>query len=344
MSEVNRKVMISDIDFFPADIQQDIGKVVATLKTLTTEQPPLGEALHHVLIRSKGKLLRPSLLLLAGRFQCSMTPQSSWNERDLIDTAASVELLHTATLIHDDVIDGVKTRRGNPTINELYGDQFAILLADFSYAQSLKFALKTQQIESLTIFAQTAINIVKSEILSRVPISLTEPVDFKTLIAQYFEMIDWRTAGLFAACCHMGSLLAGGTESQIKRLSQFGLYLGRSFQIVDDILDFVGSEPQLGKPIGSDLRNGVLTLPMILALKHGRRKSRLWKILGKPTLDADAVREGIQDVKESGGVKLAYETAQKWKDKAKLALHGLPVNGYKNALESLAEYIVQRLK
>jgi len=343
MPKANSESDSLKVDFFPPDIRKDIEQVETTLKQITAEQPPLGDALHHILIQCKGKRLRPLVLVLAGRCQHSITPQVQWNEQNLITAAVSIELLHTATLIHDDVIDESTIRRGNPSINALWGDDFAILLADFSYAQSLKFALKAKNFEALSIFTQTAINIAKSEILTRTPFSLVEPVDFTYLTKNYYDIIDWRTAGLFAACCQIGALLAGGNKGQIHRLSTFGLSLGRSFQIIDDILDFVGNEKEIGKPIGSDLRNGVLTLPTILALKNVDSGSELWQMVGKSSLHSSQVLEGLKCVKEAGGIRLAYTEAQKWIDKAKQMLQGLPGSGYRTALETLADYTIQRL-
>ena len=201
-----------------------------------------------------GKRLRPILVLLSGRMFGDGNP-------GLVRMAAVVEMIHTATLVHDDVIDMAKTRRGRPSINVVWGNHTSVLAGDWLYMQAFQVALRERNFAVLDVLIELTQRMVEGELLQldRIgKIAITE--------ADYMELIDRKTASLFSACARLGAISSGADESAEARLSEYAWDLGVAFQLIDDILDFTSREKVLGKPVGNDLREGKVTLPLIYAL------------------------------------------------------------------------------
>ena len=329
---------------FSQTISQDLSRVEEELKRFASEPGILGETINHHIIKGKGKLLRPAIMLLVGRLQHSVSHASNWDTNSLITLAASIELFHSATLLLDDVIDNAKTRRGIPTVNSIWGNKIAILVADYCLAKTFNWVIETKMLKVTSIFSKIALEVSKSEILKEGSNSPCMNNDLEAIKKAYYSQIDSRTASLFSASCQIGSIIGGGSTQERGSFGKFGLYLGRSFQIVDDILDFVGEEEQLGKPIGNDLQNGRVTLPTILTLETLAGDNILWGIMQPKKLNPSLVKEGLQIVKSSGGIEKAYSEAQKWKEKAMSVLNILPDNEYREHLKGITEYSVQRKK
>lgn len=307
-------------------IRQEMVQVEEKLNQVVRDAPPqMSEQLAHVL--NGGKLIRPALTLLAGKFY-------QGNLNSLITVAAAVELLHTATLMHDDVIDNSHFRRGKPTINSLWGNFQAVLLGDYVFAASAHMTAETENIRAMKLHAQTLMIICRGEIEESL-----SPFDQNR--EHYFQRIGDKTASLFSAATEFGAILSEAPEGAVQSLKEYGYNLGMSFQIVDDILDFVGQMETMGKPVASDLSQGVLTLPTILFLERPQSKA-IKEIFER---DRESGIKLIMDkVYEPGVLEECYHIAQGYCSRACLALEQLPHNPISSLLSSLTDQIIKRAK
>jgi len=309
----------------------DLQKVEALLlEIVQVEQAPLAALLGHI-VQNKGKRLRPAIVLLAAKF-CRYPLDR------LAPVAAAVELLHTASLVHDDVIDNAATRRGNPTLNALAGSRAPILIGDFIFAKSAQTAVMGHNLRVMDVFARTLMRICEGElheVLStrRWPQSTDE----------YHEKIACKTASLFSLSAECGAILSGANEDFIVALRDYGHNVGMAFQIVDDVLDLVGDEGQLGKPVGGDLRQGTITLPIIYHLDSAPADSMVRAIVAGDNHAEAEIQEAIRLIVQSPAIAMSYADARAFARAAKSALCILPDNQYRRALARLADYIVERI-
>lgn len=320
-----------DLKTLYAPVARDLADVEANFKKLAdswkAEFPELHDMLRHILVG--GKILRPALTFMSGR---CIDGQS----RKILSMATANELMHIATLVHDDAIDRADTRRGRLTVNKLWGTEKAILLGDFLFARAGEFAASTDNLRVTKLFSQTLGIIAVGELRQARDIYSSDQG-----MAKYLQRIAGKTAALLKMSAESGAILAGGTEAQIEALAGYGYNLGLAFQIVDDILDFIGTEAELGKPVGSDLRQGTVTLPALLLIqKHPN---------GNPVSDflAGKDREGsiaraIELIKSEGLIDESYKLAASYSRKAVSLLEDLPDNACRRGLASLADYLVQR--
>jgi octaprenyl-diphosphate synthase len=274
-----------------------------------------------------GKMLRPGLVLLAGAACGSIT-------REHIRAGAIVEAIHNATLLHDDVMDEGQKRRGKPTANSLWGNEAAVLLGDFLLSKVFVMGACLEP-EVIRIIAEAAVRICKGELrqlIQRRNWQLSEP--------EYIEIITDKSAGLFACCCHLGGLLAGGRKAEIRSLADFGQNTGIAFQIVDDLLDIIGDEGRAGKTLGSDFRENKPTLAIIHFLSELDAKDRGMVIhaLSTPGSDRQTVMELLG---RSGSLEYAQERARWFATQAIAALAGLKDSDAKQALIQTADFIGQ---
>lgn len=283
------------------------------------------------LVGAGGKRIRPALTIMAAR----MRPVEA---EKLHSLAAAVELLHTASLVHDDLIDNSLFRRGMPTLNVSWSPAATILMGDFLFARSAQLAAETDNIRIVNIFASTLMTIVGGELNqlfndghSRVP-----------TVDEYHERIYAKTASLFAAGTEMGSILSGAPEEEIKTQRDFGYYLGMAFQIIDDILDFRGDEEHIGKPVANDLRQGIATLPVMLFNEQQPDHPTILKAVRREGVSDDEIHEIVDRIRASGSVEMAMETAVKFARQAQDALNKLPGNLYTQAIHGLIEYTISR--
>jgi len=290
--------------------------------------PDLHSALEH-LLTAGGKRIRPSLGLLVGNMLGGA-------EEKLILLGAAVELLHTATLVHDDLIDGALLRRGMPTLNARWSPAATVLTGDFLFARAAKLAAEADYLPLMKLFAETLTTIVNGELTQM--FSAHGVIDRKN----YYNRIYAKTASLF----EMGSLAAAmvSTEDEEMRESMkaFGYEVGMAFQIVDDILDFTGDPSTVGKPIGSDLLNGLVTLPAIYFAEANPRNEDVLSLPEGGWKDTARVQRLVDAIRQSRAVAQSLEEARQAINRAVVALEDAPASPEKDALEDLAKFIVDR--
>lgn len=279
-----------------------------------------------------GKRLRPILVLLSGRMLGDPNPT-------LIRMAAVVEMIHTATLVHDDVIDLAKTRRGRPSINVVWGNHTSVLSGDWLYMQAFQLALRERSFPMLDVLINLTQMMVEGELLQleRIgKIGVTE--------ADYFELIDRKTASLFSACARLGAMSAGAGEAVEIRMADYAWNLGIAFQLVDDILDFTSREKILGKPVGNDLREGKVTLPLIYALETADAEERklVETVLADGNYDQVPFGKILNVLHRHRGIERAQERAQAFTEKARSIIAGFPVSPYQKALTAVTDLVTAR--
>jgi octaprenyl-diphosphate synthase len=279
-----------------------------------------------------GKRLRPILVLLCGKLFSETNPS-------LIRMAAVVEMIHTATLVHDDVIDMAKTRRGRPSINVVWGNHTSVLAGDWLYMQAFQAALRERNFAVLDLLINLTQMMVEGELLQldRIgKIAVTE--------ADYMELIDRKTASLFSACARLGAIAGGADESAESRLGEYAWNLGIAFQLIDDVLDFTSREKILGKPVGNDLREGKVTLPLIYALESAEPEERrlVETVLADGNYDQVPFGKILQILHRHSGVERARERAQSFTEKARAIILEFPDSLYRRALRAVTDLVTDR--
>ena len=310
-------------------VQAELAAVEAALEAVTrSDIPAVQEMLQHVLAGG-GKRLRPAIALLAGRF-------GEYRPALLVPLAASIELLHTATLVHDDVIDESDTRRGRPTTNSRQHNAAAVMLGDYMFAHAAELICRTESLDVVKLFSRTLMAMASSELAQDLSAYQYSP---DTL--NYFGRISGKTASLFATSAEGGALAAGAPEAWVLALRDYGENVGMAFQIVDDVLDFEGDETELGKPAGSDLMQGTLTLPALLYMERHPRNNPIQKLFGNDH-SREHLAEALDAVVASGVLDESYAVARDFRDRAVAALGPLPDNLDRGALIEIADYILSR--
>ena len=313
------------------------------------------------LIGQGGKRLRPALALLAAGLQdghhevnnsrpkvdgMPAAPDEDRRPGTLIALAAAVEMLHTATLVHDDVIDGSLLRRDAPTLNASWSAGATVLAGDYMFARSAKFAAETGNVRVITIFSNTLRVIVDGEMRQ-----LSDRNDFRQDRQAYYERIYAKTASLYSAATEAAAVLVGLPQDRVQALKSFGYQFGMAFQIVDDILDFVGTDATLGKPVGSDLRQGTLTLPFLYYLRELPQPQKVVSRLlqareradaGDPGILSATVEEIVQAVRASGAIEASHQEALGFLDHAVHDLAPFNDNLCQRSLLGLCAFVVQR--
>jgi geranylgeranyl pyrophosphate synthase len=291
--------------------------------------PDLGKALD-ILLSSGGKRLRPTITILAGK-------AIKADPRRILTMAASIELLHTATLVHDDLIDGSLLRRGSPTLNSQWSAGATVLTGDFLFASAARLSSDTTSIEALKLFSQTLRTIVNGEI-SQMFASRCKPG-----MDEYYNRIYAKTASLFETSAAVAGIIGEAGKEITDSLSVFGREIGMAFQIGDDILDFTGDESVMGKPKGSDLRQGLITLPAQLFFEKFPDNPMVKKILESGCLnDRDDISRMVEDILRSDVIELSFQTANDFIRRGIQALSILPETMEKQMLISLAQSQVRR--
>jgi geranylgeranyl pyrophosphate synthase len=281
-----------------------------------------------VVLAGSGKRLRPALSLLSGHL-------GNYNLELLIPMAASVELLHTATLIHDDVIDNAATRRSRPTANSLFHNSTTVMLGDYMFAHAADQVARTGNIRVIRLFSQTLMVMAKGEIRQ----DLTA-YDSRQTVRDYLQRIGGKTASLFATACEGGAIVSDQPEEWIKALSDYGYNFGSAFQIVDDILDSSGDEAEMGKPVGSDLMQGTLTLPSLLLMEREPQSNPVQTYFARPS--KERLSQAVERVRSSDILKESYEMARSFCRRAAQAVAVLPDNGDRQTLLDLTDSILER--
>ena len=284
------------------------------------------------LIAAGGKRLRPVIILLATRFGRQVEQDKA------IALAAAVEMLHTATLVHDDFIDNALLRRGMPTLNADWSPGATVLTGDYLFARSAGLAAETDNVRVIKIFSMTLMTIVNGELNQ----FFNNGHDRPPTREEYFQRIYAKTASLFAAGAETGGILANLPEHQVQALHDYGYNLGMAFQIMDDILDFQSTESQLGKPVANDLRQGIVTLPVLNFLDKRPDHPIILKAVARKHPTDGEIQAVVAEIRASGGLQGALAEAERFAAQAQEALAPLPGNPYRTALYDLADYAVAR--
>lgn len=321
--------MSSSVSFI-TPVQEDVKSVEALIRQQAVGwHADLQAALDH-LLSSGGKRVRPSLVLLMGKLLGADTTK-------LTTLAASIELLHTATLVHDDLIDGALLRRGIPTLNASWSPAATVLTGDFLFACAAKLASDTNSIPVMDIFSRTLITIVNGEIAqlfaSRCRVNRED----------YQRRIYAKTASLFETAASTAAMISPVGDEVVAVAARFGYELGMAFQIIDDILDFTGDQASLGKPIGSDLRQGLITLPALIYIENNSDDEDCRHLLAGNCPENDAqIQRLIYSIVHSNAIELAYEEANQAVLRAEQALLRLPAGLERDCLQDMAAYFVAR--
>jgi octaprenyl-diphosphate synthase len=310
-------------------IREDLVKVGDWLSSVSqVDFSQLSELLDYSLKRG-GKGIRPALTLLTGKFY-------NYNLIYLLPMATAVELMHTATLVHDDAIDNSRVRRGRPTINSIWGEDKAVLLGDYLFAKAGEFTATTKNLRVIRLFAQTLQTISSGELSQSF-----NAFNLEQTWEQYLQRISNKTASLFSLATASGAILSQAPENSVKVLKEYGYNLGIAFQIVDDVLDFIGTEEEMGKPVGSDLAQGTLTLPAMLLLERYPEENPV-KRLFQSGDKQENIKLAIELVRNSSIVQECYGVASDYCSKACHDLSLLPDNASRQSLVELTDYVVSR--
>jgi octaprenyl-diphosphate synthase len=279
-----------------------------------------------------GKRIRPALLLLA----CRLCNHRS--ERAIL-LASVVEFIHTATLLHDDIIDEATVRRGRRSVNSRWGNDVTVLLGDFLYTKSMSMALSQDNLRILRLLSDVTLRMIEGEILE-----IERDADLQMGEADHLDIIKRKTAHLFSACMRIGGMLGEVSEAQEEALARYGSDLGICFQMVDDLLDFTADEKVLGKPVANDLREGKLTLPVIFLLRKAGRPGldKVEKILEDRGFDRVSHEEIVRLAREHGALDEARSLAEEYADRARRDLATFERSKYREALEALPDFILAR--
>jgi len=296
--------------------------------TVRADLGPVAEAMEQIL-DAGGKRLRPALVFLSA----GLGPANRTD--DIYRAAMAIEFIHNATLIHDDLIDGAPTRRGLRTIHETLGPNPAIIIGDYYFAKGANLMSQIGNPDIDAVLSQTVMTICFGEMLQ-----LTSQRRYDQSLDEYYAKIERKTAVLLAASTFCGAVLGGLEDQQVEAIRHFGRLLGMSFQIADDVLDYLATEEEVGKPVGNDLKQGTVTLPLMLARQANN--GRLDAVLAKPVLDDADYAEVVRLVRGSSGIDESYAYAKTFGDKARAELRAFPPSAYRDALESLTYYVVRR--
>ncbi len=282
------------------------------------------------LLRAGGKRLRPAVAILGSQFYA---PQAD----KVISAAAAIEMLHTATLVHDDMIDRANTRRGHPTLNSQWSGEATVLTGDYMFAVSASLAAETDSVPVVQIFSRALMTICNGE-LRQLLADRTWPPTREA----YDKRIYSKTASLFAASAEVGAVLSAAPPDKVALIRSYGHNLGMAFQIVDDVLDYVGDPSELGKPVGSDLSQGIVTLPALRYLEQARDAEAEALVRRAAQGDPQAVQQAVGAIVASGAVDGALEEAAEYVRKCREVLDGLPACPSRDILAQLADYVVAR--
>jgi octaprenyl-diphosphate synthase len=288
----------------------------------------------HYVVNRKGKQMRPMFVFLIAK----MTNNGDVNDRTYRG-ASVIELIHTATLVHDDVVDDSNRRRGFFSINALWKNKIAVLVGDYLLSKGLLLSIDNNDFDLLKIISVAVREMSEGELLQ---IEKARKLDITEEV--YFEIIRKKTATLIAACCAMGARSVNAPETEVEKMRNFGELIGMAFQIKDDLFDY-GSE-QIGKPTGIDIKEQKMTLPLIYTLNNSSEKDRRWLInsVKNHNKDKKRVKEVIDFVKRSGGLEYAVTQMKNYREQALQLLQTYPASPYKDSLELMVNYVIDRKK
>jgi geranylgeranyl pyrophosphate synthase len=315
---------------FILPVQEDIKQVEALMSAQADQNHPDLQAALNLILSAGGKRIRPALTILTGKMLGA-------KREHILSLAAAIELLHTATLVHDDLIDGSMLRRGLPTLNSRWAPGATVLTGDFVFARAAEMAAETNSIPAMKLFARTLSTIVDGEI--------TQLFNDRCLADRdkYYHRIYSKTASLFETSAQAAALISPVDDETVESLRQYGYNIGMAFQIIDDILDFTSEQTTLGKPVGNDLRQGIVTLPAIIYAEINRQDADVRFLFdGNCVQDTAQLVRLIESIRASGAIQVSLDEANRFVENGLNALHRIPASPERYALEDLAKYIVHR--
>ena len=326
---------MSDLKTIQALAAPEMAAMDALIRERLASDVVLINQVAEYIIGAGGKRLRPMLLLLAAGALGERTGKSIGP--DAHQLAAVVEFIHTATLLHDDVVDESDLRRGRKTANAVWGNAASVLVGDFLYSRSFQLMVELDRLEVMRILADTTNTIAEGEVLQLLHVRNPDTDE-----AAYLRVIERKTAVLFAAATRLGALLAGADAAACDALHRYGLALGYAFQIADDVLDYASDAATLGKNLGDDLAEGKATLPLIHAMRHSDDATRALLRDAIEQGDADALPQVLAAIEACGSLDYRRARARDYARDAEAALDGLDGNAFVAALRGLAQYSVSR--
>jgi octaprenyl-diphosphate synthase len=323
-----------DISSLYKEIRSDLDRVEDRLESWSRSANPLTAEVSGYVLRKKGKRLRPALVLLTSRL---FSPGSE----ESVFLASLVELIHTASLIHDDIVDKADVRRGKESVHAKWGPNITVLLGDYLYIKSIGLSLQSRHDRVIRLLADVSARMIEGELDEYAlggDLGITE--------GQYLNIVENKTAVLFAACCRIGAIIGLASPEEEEAVADFGLNLGKTFQIVDDLLDFTGDPGVLGKPVLSDLAEGRVTLPLIRALKAGGRsaRERIKGLIGRKDTAADERRGLLESLAAVGAFDYANGKAREFAEKSLECLGRFPDSTPRETLIRLAVFVLTRTR
>jgi octaprenyl-diphosphate synthase len=318
------------IDDIQALIAGDMDSVNELIIRRLASEVVLINQIGHYIVNSGGKRLRPVLAVLSARAM-------GYGAGRHIDLAAIVEFIHTATLLHDDVVDASELRRGKETANALWGNEASVLVGDFLYSRSFEMMVEVGSMRVMEILSKATNIISEGEVLQ-----LLNVHDADTTEERYLNVIRYKTAKLFEAACQLGAVIAGAPAEQEQAMADYGMHLGTAFQLIDDVLDYSASSQEMGKNVGDDLAEGKPTLPLIYVMRQGTEQQA--KVVREAIEQGglDRLDEVMAAVESTGAIAYTAQTAREEADRAIAALANIPDSPYKQAMVSLASFAVER--
>ena len=313
-----------------APIEDDMRRMDAVLRRAMGSVVPLVDEINQHIVGGGGKRLRPAVLLLAAR-ACGYAGDEH------LRLAAAVEAVHTATLLHDDVVDRSRLRRGRPTANQVWGNEASVLVGDFMYSRATQMIVESERLDIVAVLSTAANDIAEGEVVqlsNRHNPGLTEQ--------QYFDVIRNKTARLFEASAQAGALIAHASKSRERALARYGVHLGNAFQLIDDALDFTGSVDAIGKNLGDDLADGKATLPLIHAMRESTHDEAEYirQAIRKGSLDR--LPDILSAIESTGAIEYTVRLAAHESEQAIDALSALDESPFRASLAALARFAVQR--
>ena len=323
---------VTAVDHLTELVRDDLTGVNELIVARMSSSVPMIPAVAGYLINAGGKRLRP-LITLASAKMCGYTGA------DHIKLAATVEFIHTATLLHDDVVDESDLRRGRASANTLWGNQASVLVGDFLFSRSFNLMVEVGSIKILDILSNASSIIAEGEVMQ-----LASTADLNTTLDTYLKIVSSKTAALFAAASRVGGVIADTNQAEEDALIEFGENLGIAFQLVDDALDYSGKQADLGKTIGDDFREGKITMPVVLAFEQGNEEEKtFWRrVIEADNQDNGDLEYAVELMAKHETLDATMDLARDYGRKAHIALKNLPANAYRDALDGIINFSIER--
>ncbi len=314
-------------------VKEDINKVNKFIITKLKSDVPLIPIISEHLLKSGGKRIRPTLTLLFAK----LFGYHFGNRH--IELASCIELIHMASILHDDVVDESKLRRGNPTANNLWGNKSSILVGDYLFSKSFQIMVDDTDFSVMKVIADASQSLAKGEVMQ---LSLTNNLD--STKEKYLKVIEEKTAGLFSAASILGGIITKQKEENLNYLKLFGNYLGIAFQILDDVLDYDNSSSTFGKKIGDDFKEGKVTLPILIAYSKSNDKEKdFWKkVIEELIQEKNDLKKALDIINKYNCLNEAKELAEVYAEKANEILKKFPKNNFSESLSSICEFVFKR--